>query len=221
MTAIRQITAMRLPLLALLFAVAGCGGSGTSTPMADAENGAANGAPAMAADASRGPVADMAGGNGAADIMGAPVDAAPVGDVPAGAGPSGDGPADPATAADGRDPGDRLSEEQVRAQHSPALDACLNSGDAARGVSVAMGGCFHAELKVQDDRLNAAYRSALAKRDAAGQARLRAEERAWIRRRDAECRAVAVGGTIDMVEIPACLLEATIRRRVTLQPMAG
>lgn len=114
-----------------------------------------------------------------------------------------------------------LSDEQVRAQYTPALEACLNSGDAAKGVSVAMGGCFHAELKLQDDRLNAAYRAALAKRDPAGQARLRTEERAWIGERDAECRGVVLGGTIDLVEVPACLLNATIRRRVTLQPMAG
>ncbi len=114
-----------------------------------------------------------------------------------------------------------LSDEQIRAQYTPALDACLNMGDAAKGVSVAMGGCFNAELKVQDDRLNAAYRSALAKRDPAGQAQLRAEERAWIKRRDAECRAIAVGGTIDMVEVPSCLLNETVRRRIALQPMAG
>lgn len=204
--------ATRSPLFALLFLTAACGGGGTSTPMVDAGNDAENAAPAQAADASRGPVADASARDDAADIMGAPVDAAPVGDVPGGAGPAN------AAAAD---LGDMLSDAQVRAQHSPALAACLNSGDAARGVSAAMGGCFDAELKLQDDRLNAAYRSALSKRDAAGQARLRAEERAWIRRRDAECRAVAVGGTIDMVEIPACLLDATIRRRVTLQPMAG
>jgi uncharacterized protein YecT (DUF1311 family) len=197
---------MRLPLLALLLLTAACDGS-KGLSAADAENGA-NQTSAMAADASRGPVADMSAGNEAANTTGAPV-----GDVPADAGP-------PKSEA-AEDLGDTLTEAQVRAQHSPALDACLNSGDAAKGVSVAMGGCFNAELKLQDDRLNAAYRSALGKRDAAGQARLRAEERAWIKRRDADCRAVAVGGTIDMVETPACLLEATIRRRVTLQPMAG
>lgn len=114
-----------------------------------------------------------------------------------------------------------LSDEQVRAQYTPALDACLNAGDAAKGVSVAMGGCFNAELRLQDDRLNAAYRSALAKRDPAGQAQLRAEERAWIKRRDAACQAVAMGGTIDMVEVPSCLLNETVRRRIALQPMAG
>jgi len=204
------MSAMRMPFLAMLFFTAACGGGGV--PVAEAENGADNGSPAMAADASRGPVADVSAKN-EASIIGAPVDGASVGDVPAEAGPSRSGAA--------KDLGDTLTDAQVRAQHSPALDACLNSGDAAKGVSVAMGGCFNAELKLQDDRLNAAYRAALSKRDVAGQARLRTEERDWIKRRDADCRAVAVGGTIDMVEIPACLLDATIRRRVTLQPMAG
>jgi len=197
----------RLPLFTLFFLTAACGGN-TGPSAADAGKDAGNGSSAMAADASRGPVADGVPGNQAGNVIDAPV-----GDVPLGAG----SPASEATA----DLGETLTEAQVREQHSPALDACLNSGDAAKGVSVAMGGCFNAELKLQDDRLNAAYRSAMGKRDAAGKARLRAEERAWIKRRDADCRAVAVGGTIDMVEIPACLLEATIRRRVTLQPMAG
>lgn len=205
------MSAMRMSLFAMLFLTAACDGGGA--PLADAGNGADNAAPALAADASRGPVTDASGGNEAASIIGAPVDGAPVGDVPAESGPSRSGSTE--------DLGDTLTDEQVRVQHSPALDACLNSGDAAKGVSVAMGGCFNAELKLQDDRLNTAYRAALSKRDAAGQARLRAEERDWIKRRDVDCRAVAVGGTIDMVEIPACLLDATIRRRVTLQPMAG
>jgi len=113
-----------------------------------------------------------------------------------------------------------LSDEDVRAQRSPELARCLDSGDAAKGVSVAMGGCFNAELALQDERLNAAYKSAMAKRDADGQARLRADERAWIKRRDAQCKEAATGGTIDMVEIPACLLDETIRRRIALQPMA-
>lgn len=117
--------------------------------------------------------------------------------------------------------GANLSDAQIEAQYTPALDKCLNSGDAANGVSVAMGTCFRTELAVQDARLNAAYKSAMAKRDAAGQAALRNEERAWIKRRDADCEAERSGGTIDMVQIPQCILNETIRRRVTLQPMAG
>jgi uncharacterized protein YecT (DUF1311 family) len=114
-----------------------------------------------------------------------------------------------------------LSQETIEGQYSPGYEACLNSGDAAKGVSVAMGACVREELAAQDARLNAAYKSAMAKRGPAEQAKLRIEERAWIKRRDAECEQQRTGGTIDMVEIPSCLLNETIRRRIALQPMAG
>jgi uncharacterized protein YecT (DUF1311 family) len=114
-----------------------------------------------------------------------------------------------------------ITDADIAAQLSPELDACLNSGDAAKGVSVAMGACVRDELAVQDARLNAAYKSAMAKRGPAEQAKLRIEERAWIKRRDAECEGQRTGGTIDMVEVPMCLVHETVRRRITLQPMAG
>lgn len=118
-------------------------------------------------------------------------------------------------------PGLVITDADVQAQLSPELDTCLNSGDAAKGVSVAMGACVRDELAVQDARLNAAYKSAMDKRGPAEQAKLRMEERAWIKRRDAACEAQRSGGTIDMVEIPMCLVQETVRRRITLQPMAG
>jgi uncharacterized protein YecT (DUF1311 family) len=114
-----------------------------------------------------------------------------------------------------------LSQTEVEGQYAPGFNRCLQTGDAARGVTPAMAACVQAELKSQDDRLNAAYRAAMARRGPAEQARLRTEERAWIRQRDADCDAQATGGTIDRVEIPMCLLNETIRRRVVLQPMAG
>ncbi|MDY6922499.1 MAG: lysozyme inhibitor LprI family protein [Pseudomonadota bacterium] len=103
------------------------------------------------------------------------------------------------------------------AARTPELSRCLETGAAAKGVSVAMGGCFNAELQLQDARLNAAYSRAMARLDAAGQARLRREERAWIRQRDEGCAQAATGGTIDQVEIPACLLDETVRRRLELE----
>lgn len=114
-----------------------------------------------------------------------------------------------------------LSKEQVEAQYTPAFKACMESGDAAKGVTVAMADCVAAELKIQDERLNGAYKSAMGKRDAAGQAVLRDEERAWIKTRDATCDALAAGGSIDAIVIPNCVLDETIRRRAALQPMAG
>ncbi|MEH6665690.1 MAG: hypothetical protein V7678_12620, partial [Brevundimonas sp.] len=55
--------------------------------------------------------------------------------------------------------------DQIAAARSPELTRCLESGDAANGVSAAMGRCFNAELRRQDGCLNAAYRTAMAALD--------------------------------------------------------
>ncbi|AHE56294.1 hypothetical protein NX02_23395 [Sphingomonas sanxanigenens DSM 19645 = NX02] len=117
--------------------------------------------------------------------------------------------------------GPELTQAQIEEQYSPAYDTCLATGDAAKGVTPAMAQCIADEIKVQDERLNAAYRSAMDKRDEAGKIALRDEERAWIKARDAECQGLAQGGSIDRIQIPSCVLDKTIRRRVKLQPMAG
>lgn len=111
--------------------------------------------------------------------------------------------------------------EQVRAQYSAALQTCLDTGDAAKGVSIAMGACFNGELATQDAQLNAAYKQAMDARAGDDRTALRDHQRAWIRERDAQCREQATGGTIDLVEIPGCLLEETVRRRMALQSLAG
>lgn len=113
-----------------------------------------------------------------------------------------------------------ITAARVEAEKSPELERCLDSGQAAEGVTTAMAACITAELQAQDARLNAAYGQAMAGLDDAGKTRLRAEERAWIRERDAGCNASATGGTIDRIGIPGCLLDETIRRRLSLESMA-
>lgn len=114
-----------------------------------------------------------------------------------------------------------VTPEQIEAEHSPDLSRCMSSGAAAKGVSVAMGGCVDAELQAQDARLNITYQAALARLDAAGKAGLRREQRAWIRHRDAICVENLTGGTGDMVEFPSCLLDETVGRRLVLEATAG
>jgi uncharacterized protein YecT (DUF1311 family) len=111
--------------------------------------------------------------------------------------------------------------EQVMAERSLTLEPCLSTGQAADGVSAAMFRCLRAELDFQNSRLNAAYEAAIATRDAAGQADLRAQERDWIRLRDEKCSGEATGGTIDMVGVPNCLIDETIRRRLALEAGQG
>lgn len=118
-----------------------------------------------------------------------------------------------------RDPD--VSDEAVRAEITPMLAACLETGDAGNGVSAAMGGCFNAELRRQDVRLNDAYQAAMKRLGTTGKAWLRDEERKWIVQRDKSCEAERTGGTIDLVEVPSCMVDETIRRTIVLQGMAG
>lgn len=135
--------------------------------------------------------------------------------------PAAPAPDPAATAAAGPALPPQPADERVRAEITPMLSACLETGDAARGVSVAMGTCFNQELGRQDARLNAAYQAAMARLGTTGKTWLRAEERKWIAERDADCQAQRTGGTIDMVEVPSCLVDETIRRRLQLEAMAG
>ena len=104
-------------------------------------------------------------------------------------------------------------------EYSPAYDRCLNSGDALKGVTAAMAGCTNEELAKQDARLNRAYKAAMAGRSKADQAKLRTVQRAWIKRRDAECQEDLTGGTIDILNIRGCHLSMTTVRAVELERM--
>ena len=63
------------------------------------------------------------------------------------------------------------------AKLSPALDKCL---DKAAGVTAAMVDCIGAETAVQDKRLNAAYKAAIAKQTPARQKQLQSVQRLWL-----------------------------------------
>ncbi|WP_374471377.1 lysozyme inhibitor LprI family protein, partial [Phenylobacterium sp.] len=128
-------------------------------------------------------------------------------------------PATPAPALGPRGAEAAEAEIDPESEYSPAYAACLDSGDAARGVTPAMAACVHEELSRQDARLNAAYQAAMAARDQPRREGLRAEQRAWIARRDSECREGLSGGTIDRIELPGCHLAMTTVRAVELERM--
>ncbi|RAK52581.1 lysozyme inhibitor LprI family protein [Phenylobacterium deserti] len=100
------------------------------------------------------------------------------------------------------------------------LDACLNSGEAAQGVTSAMAECLGAEFERQDGRLNRAYQAAMAAQDEAGKAQLRQAQRAWIRFRDQSCREGATGGTIDRLNGPSCMADRSRERADELERLA-
>lgn len=96
---------------------------------------------------------------------------------------------------------------------SPALQACMTR---AGGVTATMLDCIGAEHRVQDARLNAAYRAASRALPATRRASLTAAQRAWIAFRDSECGFVADpdGGSLAHVMGNDCMLRMTAERRV-------
>ncbi|SFN83303.1 lysozyme inhibitor LprI family protein [Sphingomonas sp. OK281] len=101
---------------------------------------------------------------------------------------------------------------------SPELDRCLNTGDAAQGITPAMAACFGADYRRADTRLNATYSAKMKRLPVSRQAALRASQRAWIKQRDRACP-IETGdgvGTIERLNHPACLTKQTDRRTTWL-----
>ena len=79
----------------------------------------------------------------------------------------------------------------AHAQYSTAYDTCANAaGNDAANLTV----CAQTELNRQDARLNQMYRKRMTQlaTDAAATTSLRADERKWIRARDAKCKSDSV-----------------------------
>jgi uncharacterized protein YecT (DUF1311 family) len=99
---------------------------------------------------------------------------------------------------------------------SSQLDRCLDSGEAAQGVTSAMSACFVADYRRRDAELNDVYRSTMRRLPPARRSALRAAQRAWLGQRDRACPIASAegSGTIEMSNHPACLTAQT-RRRIT------
>src|SRR4051812_15661603 len=108
-----------------------------------------------------------------------------------------------------------LAQRSAVAQTSPrgesattAFDACMNSGDAAKGITVGMLDCIHDEIHRQDVRLNRAYQRLMARLDPVRRQKLRVAERAWIAHRETKCMSDAhsqEGGTIWLLIYNQCI----------------
>lgn len=108
----------------------------------------------------------------------------------------------------------------VERQLSQRYNDCMETGDAGMGVTSGMMECSGQEISRQDDRLNQAYRMTMQRLSPARKTKLRADERAWINRRDAGCRREAKvyeGGTAAALNQVQCLLRETIARRLWLE----
>jgi uncharacterized protein YecT (DUF1311 family) len=109
------------------------------------------------------------------------------------------------------------AKDAVEARYTPAYQRCL---DRPEGQStLGMMDCAAAETKIQDARLNAAYRKAMAGLTAEQKPRLQAAQRAWIAFRDAECASYQDDdwGTISKINAATCELMMTVKRTIDLE----
>ncbi|OXI37009.1 lysozyme inhibitor LprI family protein [Burkholderia aenigmatica] len=75
--------------------------------------------------------------------------------------------------------------------------------------------CLRLKYEAADQRLNAVYKAKMANLDEPGKARLRHDERRWLKARDAACaesRQPDAGGTLGLVEVDSCFVDETERR---------
>ena len=107
--------------------------------------------------------------------------------------------------------------DPVQARYTPAYDRCLASPDGQS--TLGMIDCAGAELKLQDARLNAAYRKTMASLNARQKAKLQTAQRAWVAFRDAECASYEDEdwGTISRINASACVLRMTVQRTIDLE----
>lgn len=147
-----------------------------------------------------------------------------------------------------------VAQEAVRAPDRAALSACLSAAEAARkpaescigtvqdrcmkmpggDTTIGMSDCTGREAAAWDERLNAAYKAALAgdlgQQDATGRGGrklkgadlLREAQRAWITFRDAKCDAARLpmeGGTGAGLLAGSCHLQETARQALWLEAL--
>ncbi|MEC5409315.1 lysozyme inhibitor LprI family protein [Paraburkholderia sp. MPAMCS5] len=101
----------------------------------------------------------------------------------------------------------------AKAATASGHDACAAAEET--GVTATILDCLGTENSKADKRLNAVYKSTMARLDASGKERLRNEERQWIKVRDAKCNAAGKefdGGSLQQVEQSSCFVDATKER---------
>lgn len=105
------------------------------------------------------------------------------------------------------------------AADNAALKKCMDGAN----TTADMVSCNVKEAKVQDTRLNKAYKTALAAQKGARKQQLQDVQRLWIKYRDANCAFAGsvTGGTIDQVNGTGCMLDMTQTRAQELENLVG
>lgn len=89
--------------------------------------------------------------------------------------------------------------------------ACM---DKAAGVTANMVDCIGVETKLQDNRLNKAYKEVIGQISPSRKKELQDVQRSWIKYRDANCKFYADpdGGTMAALRVNDCFMSATASR---------
>lgn len=105
------------------------------------------------------------------------------------------------------------------AADNPVLKKCMDGAN----TTADMVSCNVKEAKVQDTRLNKAYKTAIAALEGTRQQQLQDLQRLWIKYRDVNCAFAgsATGGTIDQVNGSGCVLDMTQTRAQELEDLVG
>jgi uncharacterized protein YecT (DUF1311 family) len=93
----------------------------------------------------------------------------------------------------------------------------------SNGVTSAMIDCIVAETKMQDARMNKAYKALVAELTSSRKSQLLTAQRAWLKFRDANCDYYADpdGGTMARVSSNDCVMSATASRAKELEGFAN
>jgi uncharacterized protein YecT (DUF1311 family) len=102
--------------------------------------------------------------------------------------------------------------QDVTENFSRAYQACIIYGETHNTVAIPQGECDARELRVQDARLNAAYKAVIARLPSVRKADLRTDERNWILARDHKC-----GKLSDPDLTTECKINETIKRTAYLR----
>lgn len=103
---------------------------------------------------------------------------------------------------------------------SKQFSLCMDKADS---TTVDMLDCIDTETKLQDGRLNKAYKEAMAQLSPDRKKQLQQAQRAWIGYRDANCAFYAdpEGGTMARVIASDCFMSATATRAKELESLSG
>lgn len=106
----------------------------------------------------------------------------------------------------------------VEAGSSKQFSTCM---DKSGGVTSNMIDCIVAETKLQDARLNKAYKALGAELSTARKAQLLEAQRAWIKFRDSNCNFYddPDGGTMARVSANECVMRTTTERARELETL--